>query len=139
MVDMAYWRTMLDGAGVRATRRRVLVLDVLAPHARPVTVGRLHAELRARGEQIGLTTVYRAVSSLVDAGLVHVFGRTGEAAYRLCDPARHHHLVCRVCGLVVERFGEDDLDGFLAEEVYGVCPLCVGDQDGTFHAGATAP
>ncbi|MBE1584177.1 hypothetical protein ACFPOI_29360 [Nonomuraea angiospora] len=25
------------------------------------------------------------------------------AAHRLCGPARHHHLVCRVCGMVAER------------------------------------
>jgi Fur family ferric uptake transcriptional regulator len=84
----------------------------------------LHAELLRRGEQIGLTTVYRAVSSLVDAGLVHAFSQAGEATYRVCGPARHHHLICRSCGLVLEQAAERRTDGFEVEAVYGVCAPC---------------
>ncbi|MFG1706615.1 Fur family transcriptional regulator [Nonomuraea sp. M3C6] len=119
------WIAALGEAGIRMTRQRARVLDALARHARPITVQELHAELLARGEHIGLTTVYRAMSSLVEAELVHVFSQAGEATYRLCGPARHHHLVCRICGLVVERREDDDMGGFMAEEVYGVCATCV--------------
>jgi Fur family ferric uptake transcriptional regulator len=125
MVEESRWTAALGGVGIRVTRKRARVLDVLARHARPITVQELHAELLARGEHIGLSTVYRAMSSLVEARLVHVFSQAGEATYRLCGPARHHHLVCRVCGLVVERREDDEMGGFMAEEVYGVCATCV--------------
>ncbi|GAA4614101.1 Fur family transcriptional regulator [Actinoallomurus liliacearum] len=64
----------------------------------------IYADLRAAGSRIGLTTVYRALQSLSEAGEVDVL-RTdeGEAIYRACrTDEHHHHLVCRVCGRTVE-------------------------------------
>jgi Fur family ferric uptake transcriptional regulator len=64
----------------------------------------IYAGLRASGSRIGLTTVYRALQALSDAGEVDVL-RTddGEAIYRACrTDEHHHHLVCRVCGCTVE-------------------------------------
>ncbi|WP_433428364.1 Fur family transcriptional regulator [Nonomuraea sp. CA-141351] len=124
MVDTARWGPMLAAAGIRVTKQRLLVLDVLAAHRLPVSAQRVHAELQDRGENAGLTTVYRALTSMAEAGIVHAFTHTGEAVYRLCGPARHHHLVCRVCGMVAERQENDVVDGFRAEEVYGVCATC---------------
>ena len=52
----------------------------------------LHDELRRRGENIGLTTVYRTLQSLASSGLVDtVRTDTGEAAYRRCSGNEHHH------------------------------------------------
>src|SRR5436190_1198445 len=64
----------------------------------------LYAELRGAGQPIGLTTVYRHLQALVDAGSVDMV-RTldGEAVYRRCGTnAHHHHLVCRTCGRTEE-------------------------------------
>jgi Fur family ferric uptake transcriptional regulator len=71
--------------------------------------------LRARGESVGLTTVYRHLRRLAEDGAVDVVTRPdGEAAYRLCGPAssgepeqHHHHLVCRTCGFSVEIEGPE--------------------------------
>lgn len=124
MPEVLRWRARLAGAGIRATRKRVLVLEALVAEMRPANARQLHAELLKRGEKIGLTTVYRAVSSLVDAGLIHAFSQDGEATYRVCGPIRHHHLICRVCRLVAEQEAEDRADGFEVEAVYGVCSGC---------------
>jgi Fur family ferric uptake transcriptional regulator len=63
----------------------------------------LHAMLRARGDSVGLATVYRTLQALVDDGQVDVLrGSDGEAVYRRCSPVHHHHLVCRSCGRTVE-------------------------------------
>ncbi|MBB5138375.1 Fur family ferric uptake transcriptional regulator [Thermocatellispora tengchongensis] len=118
------WQVVLEEAGIRVTPHRIAVLEVLAGHTRPVAAQQIHLELVERGEAIGLSTVYRAVSSLAMAGLVHVFSQVGEATYRLCGPVRHHHLICRICRLVIERSGEEDMDGFQPEEIYGICPAC---------------
>ncbi|GAC1330119.1 MAG: transcriptional repressor [Mycobacteriales bacterium] len=64
----------------------------------------LHAVLRAGGDGVGLTTVYRTLQTLAEAGEVDVL-RTddGESVYRRCGSDRHHHhLVCRSCGRSVE-------------------------------------
>ena len=61
-------------------------------------------QLRQEGYHVGLTTVYRHLQSLIDAGVVDmVRSIDGEAVYRRCGTdAHHHHLVCRRCGHTVE-------------------------------------
>lgn len=67
----------------------------------------LYQLLRREGDGIGLTTVYRALQSLLDDNVVDVLRREdGEAIYRLCGESHHHHLVCRSCGSTVEIEGK---------------------------------
>ncbi|WP_223168190.1 Fur family transcriptional regulator [Nonomuraea sp. SYSU D8015] len=120
------WGRMLEEAGIRTTSQRLLVLDGLGRHRLPVSAQQIHAELHEQGERVGLTTVYRTLTSLAAAGLVHTFTQAGEIVYRLCGPAKHHHLICRSCGLVIERVEEEAMAGFRAEEVYGTCATCAG-------------
>ena len=88
----------------RSTRQRSAVAALLEEVDDFRSAQDLHDLLKQRGESVGLTTVYRALQSLADAGEVDVL-RTGdrEVIYRRCSTARHHHhLVCRVCGKTVE-------------------------------------
>ncbi len=99
----------------------------------------IHAELRDRGEQVGLTTVYRHLQSLSDSGLIDAIrDSTGETLYRRCrTDAHHHHLTCRKCGRSVEvegkaverwadevaqRAGFSDVGHTV--ELFGLCPDC---------------
>jgi Fur family ferric uptake transcriptional regulator len=99
-------RVNADGAtvpGQRATRQRAALARLLDEIGEFRTAQEIHEELRRRGEGIGLTTVYRALQSLADAGELDVLRTgSGEAAYRRCSAHHHHHLVCRVCGRTVE-------------------------------------
>ncbi|MEU6750008.1 Fur family transcriptional regulator [Spirillospora sp. NPDC046719] len=122
--------------GAPATPRQKLVIEALDRSAEPRSANELHADLRAHGEKVGLTTVYRALAALDRAGLVHAFEQGGETVYLGCGGGSHVHLVCRVCGLVLEiepaRI-QDRLDGrpataaFRVEQVYGVCGECRTD------------
>lgn len=127
----------LRDAGLRATRQRTTVLDALRGRVQAVTAQDLHAELRAGGEPVGLTTVYRTLSSLVDAGLLDTFLRDGEQAFRLCSDDHHHHLICEACNRVeeitadeVERWvdGVASRRGFRVTghraDIFGVCADC---------------
>jgi Fur family ferric uptake transcriptional regulator len=68
----------------------------------------VYARLRAAGDGIGLSTVYRAVQALSEDGeLDSIRTDTGETLYRRCSSRHHHHLVCRVCGRTVEVEGPD--------------------------------
>lgn len=92
--------------GVRSTRQRSAISALLDESKGFRSAQDLHAELRARGETIGLTTVYRTVQSMADAGAVDTLRTdTGELIYRKCSDTHHHHLVCRVCGYTVEIAG----------------------------------
>lgn len=129
----------LREAGLRATRQRLTVLESLRGRDGNVTAQDLHMELRQAGDPVGLTTVYRTLSALADAGFLDTFTREGEQAFRLCGDAHHHHLVCETCNRVeeitaeeVERWVQDvaasrgfTVTGHRAD-VFGVCADCVG-------------
>ncbi len=98
----------------------------------------LHARLRASGQSVGLSTVYRTVQSLAGSHDVDVIiTADGEARYRSCSSGHHHHLVCRSCGRTeevlnsaVERWAAQvgSQHGFTEVshtlEVFGLCPRC---------------
>lgn len=122
----------------RRTRQRAAVAAIMADTTDFRTAQQLHDLLRARGDQIGLTTVYRTLQSMVEAGEVDVIRTDTEAAYRRCATnEHHHHLVCRSCGRTVEISGptvERWAEAVAAEhgfrdaghelEVFGTCGSC---------------
>jgi Fur family transcriptional regulator, ferric uptake regulator len=127
----------LREAGLRATRQRLTVLEALRERPAAVTAQDLHMELRQSGEPIGLTTVYRTLTSLSDAGFLDTFDREGEQAFRLCGDAHHHHLVCETCNKV-EEIAADEVERWVHEvaarhgyevtghraDIFGVCGDC---------------
>jgi Fur family ferric uptake transcriptional regulator len=90
--------------GQRATRQRAAVASVLDSAEGFHSAQELHTLLTQRGDRVGLTTVYRTLTALAEAGEVDsILREDGEAAYRRCEEvAHHHHLVCRACGRTVE-------------------------------------
>jgi Fur family ferric uptake transcriptional regulator len=122
----------------RSTKQRAAVAELLNDLDDFRSAQDLHEELRKRGEGIGLTTVYRTLQSLADAGEVDVLRTdSGEAIYRRCSSHHHHHLVCRVCGRTVEVEGpavEKWADRVAEEngfsevshtvEIFGTCAGC---------------
>ncbi|MET8043106.1 Fur family transcriptional regulator [Micromonospora sp. NPDC005215] len=127
-----------NGAAVRNTRQRSAVSALLAEMEGFHSAQDLHAMLRQRGERVGLTTVYRTLQGLADAGEIDVMRPPGgEHLYRRCSEGHHHHLVCRVCGSTVEVAGpavESWADRVAAQhgyadvshtlEIFGTCPAC---------------
>jgi Fur family ferric uptake transcriptional regulator len=90
----------------RRTRQRAAVDALLSDLAEFRTAQQIHDDLRHLGDRVGLTTVYRTLQHMVDAGELDAI-RTGdgETAYRRCSDGHHHHLVCRSCGRTVEVSG----------------------------------
>ncbi len=89
--------------GLRSTRQRTAVARLLDVTDGFRSAQEIHDELRRGGEGIGLTTVYRTLQSLTEAGEIDVLRTgSGEAVYRRCSAHHHHHLVCRHCGRTVE-------------------------------------
>ena len=94
----------MERAKGRGTRQRAAITEILEEETAFQTAQELHARLRARGDAVGLTTVYRTLQALATAGELDVV-RTdeGEAMYRRCGArAHHHHIVCRSCGATAE-------------------------------------
>ncbi|WP_236240629.1 Fur family transcriptional regulator [Streptomyces sp. CC228A] len=129
------------GSGVRgrSTRQRAAVAAALNEVDEFRSAQELHDMLKHRGDSVGLTTVYRTLQSLAEAGEVDVLRTSdGEAVYRRCSTGEHHHhLVCRSCGKAVEVEGpavEEWADAIAAQhgfvnvahtvEIFGTCADC---------------
>lgn len=130
--------------GQRTTKQRAAVVASLQHHEDFRSSQEIHDQLRHEGERVGLSTVYRTLQALADAGEVDVIVRDdGEAVYRLCSEHHHHHLVCRHCRQTVEleapiveawaqqvAADHDFTDTSHTIEIWGLCPSC-SDEAGT--------
>ena len=129
------------GTRVRGTRQAEALASVLASLPGFNSAQQIHAELRRRGEHVGLTTVYRHLQVLSEDGqLDTIRDPGGEILYRRCrSEAHHHHLICRRCGSSVEVEGravEQWAERVAAEagftamdhtvELSGLCSRCTG-------------
>jgi Fur family ferric uptake transcriptional regulator len=127
----------LRAVGLRVTRPRLAVLEVLAshPHADADTI-----VTAARGAHPSLSpqAVYGVLKALVDRGLARRIEPAGAPAlFELRVGDNHHHLVCRGCGVVVDVdcavgpapcLTPSDTAGFVVDEAevvfWGLCPGC---------------
>ena len=124
---------------VRGTKQAQALAAALASMPGFCSAQDIHAELRRRGEHVGLTTVYRHLQALSEQGSIDTIrDNSGETLYRQCGmTAHHHHLTCRNCGRSVEVEGravEQWADRVAAEagftavghtvELFGLCPDC---------------
>jgi Fur family ferric uptake transcriptional regulator len=91
-------------AGLKVTLPRVKILELLEESdQRHVSAEDVYKMLLDKGEEIGLATVYRVLTQFEAAGLVtrHNF-EGGHAVFELDRGEHHDHIVCIVCGKVME-------------------------------------
>lgn len=93
---------LLRARGIQVTAQRLAVLRAVSaePH---VTADAVAAAVRADIGAISLQAVYDALGLLVAEGLIRRIQPAGSPARfedRVGD--NHHHLICRVCGRVVD-------------------------------------
>lgn len=120
----------------RNTRQRQLVLDAVLARCDHPTADDIYLDVRSKDDRVSRGTVYRNLNLLADAGAitsVHVPG--GNRFDRRVDC--HSHLVCSVCGAIMDAPVpyDADLDRAAVAETgyaaishntvfYGVCPAC---------------
>jgi Fur family transcriptional regulator, ferric uptake regulator len=125
----------------RQTRQGQAVLNVVLGSDNFRSAQDIHAELRAAGDTVGLTTVYRHLALLTEEGRLDALQTAeGELVYRRChSDQHHHHVVCRQCGRGtevelpdIERWAESTAaelgysDVSHTVEIFGVCADCRG-------------
>ncbi|MGW4941272.1 Fur family transcriptional regulator [Actinoplanes sp. NPDC004185] len=128
---------LLRATGLRVTRPRVAVLDVLTQGGH-LEVEEITRQVRDRLDSVSTQAVYDVLGALSRAGLARRIEPAGSPARfeaRVGD--NHHHVVCRSCGTIEDvdcAIGERPcLDpnvshGFDVDEAevtfWGLCPAC---------------
>ncbi|REK86916.1 transcriptional repressor [Streptomyces inhibens] len=126
----------------RFTPQRAIVLEALIEAEEEdgfVSAQSLHARLLSADLPVGLSTVYRTLSALAEAGRADVVrDMHGERLFRYRPGSDHrHYLICTECGVslpldavAVEKWaaGIARTSGFTAVrhtvELTGICPDC---------------
>ena len=128
-----------SAAGLRDTRPRRVLAELIAARDGCFTAADLEREIRERRVRVGRATVFRTLDLLVGAGAIERIDLpSGGHAYVRCEPAQHHHhAVCVACGRAVG-FSAPGLDAAFHEaarstgfelvthrlEFYGRCGDC---------------
>ncbi|HQZ40114.1 MAG TPA: Fur family transcriptional regulator [Vicinamibacterales bacterium] len=138
---------LLRQHGIQVTAQRLAVLRAVTgqPHSTADAVAEL---VRAEIGAISLQSVYDALGLLVSEGLIRRIQPAGSPARfedRVGD--NHHHLICRVCGRVVDVdcavgsapcLAAADDQGYEIDEAevayWGRCPDCIAKDQAASHA-----
>jgi len=96
-------RKIIGNTGLRTTKQRTLLLEVLRQGKSHLDADELYRRARKKQPQLSLSTVYRALRLFKKLGLVEETHFDEEHHhYEVKSATEHHHLVCLKCGKVVE-------------------------------------
>jgi len=116
MVDYTFlldeFTQLLKKNSLKFTKQREAILRVLHEndgHFSPEDIHRLVSEQNS-DLNVGIATIYRTLGLLEDAGLAESisFGKDGKK-YEIGLKKHHDHLVCTVCGVIIE-FTDDVIE-----------------------------
>lgn len=104
----------------RNTRQRQLVLEAVRSLHNHPTAEEVFQEVRRLQPNISLGTVYRNLNLLAQEGEILSLGRDMEKDHFDGCNARHPHMICTVCGRVV------DLEGLDVQPIFQQAQQCCG-------------
>jgi len=89
----------LKAAGMKATPKRLAILDMLDGESAYASPEELWKRLRERFDRLGLPTVYRNLEELAASGVISkVIHPNRQLYYYFCrNREHHHHFVCLSC------------------------------------------
>ncbi len=99
----------LKNIGLKATLPRLRILELFEKtEERHLTADDVYRMLLNENMDIGLATVYRALTEFEQAGLLerHHF-ESGKAVFEIKTSKHHDHLICINCGHVEEYYDEE--------------------------------
>lgn len=135
------YREFLAATGQRMTRERSIIVEEIFSSHEHFDAEQLIERLARRGDarRVSRSTIYRALESLEEAGLIRKVARQDNREIYEHDYGypQHDHLICRRCGTLIEFYNEaingvlDEIarrHGFRIEghrlEVSGLCNAC---------------
>lgn len=131
---------VLKEHGLKPTKIRCLMLQVLDQNKSHITAEQLHKLIMVPLPSAGLSSIYRNLVQLFAAGLILKHQFDDLVVYELNLQEHHDHLICKICNSV-EEFVDHEIElkqksiakkhGFKllghVLNLYGVCSKCNQD------------
>ena len=97
---------ILRRVGLKVTRSRIAMLDLLAEQMTPMSADEITAALREKGLTVDRVTVYRNLDRMLESDVlapIYTSGRAMRVALRSHPGSPNHHFIlCEVSGKVAE-------------------------------------
>ncbi|MFZ1701997.1 MAG: transcriptional repressor [Pyrinomonadaceae bacterium] len=108
-VEKGIFDEHIQASGLRRTGQRELILEIFLSTEEHLTSEDLYGLVRKQDDTVGLTTVYRTLKLLTEAGLAREvrFGDNKTYYEHHYDHEHHDHMICTECGKVIEFFSEE--------------------------------
>ncbi len=139
MKEQSLYKELLRREGLKNTKHRNSILNIIEKNAQPVTAEQIYFALVSQAISINLSSVYRVLNTLVEKHLIIKSSMAGEnkAVFELNRFEHKHYVVCTQCKKIVAVPGcpleeyenklRDEI-GFDVQghqlELYGVCRDC---------------
>jgi Fur family transcriptional regulator, ferric uptake regulator len=138
-VEKAIFLDHIQAAGLRRTGQRDLILEIFLSTEEHLTSEDLYSLVHKKDATVGLTTVYRTLKLLTEAGLAREvrFGDNKTYYEHHHNHEHHDHMICTECGKVIEFFSPaiEDLQDQMANNfgfkpthhslrLWGLCSDC---------------
>lgn len=134
-----YMGDVLKGKGLKVTKARLAILDLISKSKIPLTAESISEQLKKRNKNINKATVYRTLASFIEEKILKkVDFRKGFAFFELIQK-HHHHIVCIRCD-TIEDFENKKMEKVLGKiarnsskfinikdhslELFGLCKNC---------------
>jgi Fur family ferric uptake transcriptional regulator len=139
MFESGKYGSLLKREGLKNTKHRNSIMEVIEKSTQPVSAEQIFLELKGKKTSINLSSVYRNLDSLVSKGLVVKSSISGDnkGLFELPPSEHKHHLICSCCkrmfyidGCPLEQYEKQvrDKTGFDITghklEIYGLCGEC---------------
>ncbi len=130
---------LLKKHGLKNTRQRSAILDILDGEQVPLSAEDVYIELKKQDIAANLSTVYRTLDVMLAKGLIREAGVAGDnrAMYELNRTEHRHYLVCMGCKKItpLDKCPIKDYENEIAREthytiaghrldIFGFCPQC---------------
>lgn len=143
MKDIDVYKTLLRQSGLKATKHRLSVLQVIEKSEQPITAEQMYLSLKEQNISINLSSVYRILDTLSSVGLIKKISSltSTKALFEKSRSEHNHHLICSSCntmfsvgGCPLENY-EKMLQEYLGFsitghnlEIFGICKECQNNK-----------
>ncbi len=134
-------KEMLYSRNLKATPQRLAILNEII-RAGHIDLDTIYKNISKSFPSMSLATVYKNIHTLKEHGIIKELAISGaKNKYEIAEQKPHHHLICKVCGDVIDievdtSFLNQQLKELKDFEVsncdiycYGVCSKCRNKSD----------